>query len=261
MIWSMKSNKLKRFLYILILLSAPILSYGNDQVNTLFSKGNAFYAKGQYKEAITTYQSVLNDGYQSAGLYFNLGNAYYKSGDVTSAILYYEKAHKLSPGDEDINFNIRFANLKTTDKIDEAPEFFLESWWRKVILTFSISTLAFFTVLLVLSASAIFIVYLFGNSVAVKKSSFYTSVVLFSLALFTWFISGRQSSYFNSHKQAVVFSSSVTVKSGPNDGSGTLFVLHDGTKINILENYNNWIKIKLVNGNQGWVKARDIKEI
>src|ERR1035437_3643299 len=146
----MRFKMLKRALYLFIALILPMISFGNDSTQTLFAKGNASYVKAQCKEALTAYQQILDEGYQSAAVYFNMGNASFKSDDIPSALLYYEKAHKLSPGDEDINFNIRFANLKTTDKIDEAPEFFLANWWKALILSVSAGTLSVLSILLVL---------------------------------------------------------------------------------------------------------------
>ena len=257
----MKSNNLKQILYLVVCILIPMVSFGNKTPRELFEQGNASYAKSQYKEALNAYQDLLNEGYQSVAVYFNMGNASYKLGDIPSALLYYEKAHKLAPGDEDINFNIRFANQKTTDRIDEAPEFFLSSWWRKFILSFSISTLSVLSVIFVLAASIILIVYFFSNSVSLKKLAFYASVTSFCLGLLTIFISGRQMSYFDAHRQAIIFSSSVPVKNAPVNSSGTLFILHDGTKVNILDNDNGWIKIRLANGNEGWIKSGDVKEI
>lgn len=255
----MKFSKLILLLFIGCVL--PILSFGTDDIQALFAKGNGYYAKAQYKEALNTYQQILDDGYQSAAIYFNMGNASYKTDDIPSALLYYEKAHKLAPGDEDINVNIRFANLKTTDKIDEAPEFFLANWWKAFILSFSVSTLSTLSILLVLLGSGVLIIYFFTNSVLVKKSSFYTSILLFFLGILTIFIAGMQISYFDGHRQAIIFSSSVVVKSGPLEKSNGIFVLHDGTKVNILDNSNGWLKIRLGNGNEGWIKTTDVKEI
>ncbi len=257
----MKFSKLIRILVLFAVCVLPMLTFGDNQVQSLFAKGNSYYAKAQYKEALNTYQQILDEGYQSAAVYFNMGNASYKTDDIPSALLYYEKAHKLAPGDEDINVNIRFANLKTTDKIDEVPEFFLANWWKAFILNFSVATLSMLSILLVLLGSGVLIIYFFTNSVSIKKSSFYASMLLFFLGVLTIFIAGMQISYFNGHRQAIIFSSSVVVKSGPVEKSGGIFVLHDGTKVNILDNSNGWLKIRLGNGNEGWIKATDVKEI
>ncbi|MDB4901800.1 MAG: Tetratricopeptide repeat protein [Mucilaginibacter sp.] len=257
----MKFNYQIRLLYLFIGFVLPIITFGNGKENALFTKGNAYYAKAQYKEALNTYQQILTEGHQSAAVYFNMGNASYKSGDIPSALLYYEKAHKLAPGDNDINFNIRFVNLKTTDKIDPVPEFFLFNWWKSFILSFSINTLSVLSIILVLCGSVILIVYFFTNSIFIKKASFYTSIILFFLGIVSIFIANIQIGYFNKHRQAIIFTSSVTVKSGAVERSASLFVIHEGTKVNILENNNGWMKIGLVNGNEGWIKMSDAKEI
>jgi len=239
----------------------PSFCFGNNVVNALFEQGNAWYAKARYKEAMTAYQQIIDKGYQSAAVYFNMGNVSYKNGDIPAALLYYEKAHRLSPGDDDINFNIRFANLRTTDKVDEIPEFFLTRWWKAFMLSFSIGTLSAMSIVFMLLASAALILYFFASSVTLKKASFYASLLLLVFFFLTFFIANRQTAYFNWHRQAIVFTSSVSVKNGPVDQSNTLFVIHDGTKVNILERSNGWMKISLPNGNEGWMKASDAKEI
>lgn len=252
---------LKQTLYIFIAFVIPSMCFGADSMSALFASGNSSYNKGLYKEALATYQKVFNSDYESSALYYNMGNACYKTGDIPSALLYYGKAHKLSPGDEDINFNIRFVNLRTTDKIDEVPEFFLTRWWKGFILGISANSLAALSILFVLLASGILIVYFFTAAVAVKKSSFYGAVILFVIGAFVIFIAGMQVNYFNGHREAVIFSSSVIVKSGPVDKAGALFVIHDGTRVNVLEDSNGWLKIRLANGNEGWIRTGDAKEI
>ncbi|WP_254070974.1 tetratricopeptide repeat protein [Pedobacter sp. L105] len=257
----MKFNHLKQLLYLLIGIVLPLLSFGNEQSDVLFAKGNAFYAKAQYKKALGVYQGILQDDQQSAAVYFNMGNANYKLGDIPSALLYYEKANRLSPGDEDINFNLKLAGLKTVDKIDEVPQFFMSRWWTDFILSFSAATFSVFSIVFILLGSAFLILYFFSAVKAVKKFSFYFSVLLFFLGLVTVFITSSQVAYFKANRQAIVFSSPVNVKSEPAERAKLLFVIHDGTKVNILARNNGWMKISLANGNVGWVKGVELKEI
>jgi tetratricopeptide (TPR) repeat protein len=257
----MKFKMLKRLFYLMAIFALPLLSLGADSSSALFSRGNALYAKGQYKEAMATYQQLIDQGYQSAAVYFNMGNASYKNDDIAPAVLYYEKAHKLAPGDDDINYNLKYVNLKTTDKIEEVPEFFLTRWWHAFILSFSTSALAVWSIIFVLAGSAVLILYFFAGSVGVKRVAFYVAILLFFAGVLAMFTANRQLSYFEDHREAVIFSSSVNVKSGPVDQSNTLFVIHDGTKVNVLDSSNGWTKISLANGNEGWVKQGDMKEI
>jgi tetratricopeptide (TPR) repeat protein len=257
----MRFSMLKRLFYLMALFALPILSFGSDQPNALFAKGNALYAKAEYKEAMAAYQQMIDDGYQSAAVYFNMGNACYKNDDIPSALLYFEKAHKLAPGDDDINFNLKYVNLKTADKIDEVPEFFLTRWWKGFILSFSTKVLSVWSIVFVLLGSGILVLYSFAGSVQIKKAAFYGAVILFFLGISIVFMANRQVSYFDGHPEAIVFSGSVNVKSGPVEHSNTLFVIHDGAKVNILDTGNGWMKISLANGNEGWIKETDVKEI
>ncbi len=245
---------------LLLLLSMPLISWSSDFA-TLYKTANEQYRKTQYQDAVTSYTKILDGGYQSEAVYYNLGNAYFKLGDLPSALLYYEKAHKLAPGDEDINFNIYFANSKTPDKVEPAPAFFVTQWWHSIILFFSISALATLSVLAFIIGSGLLVLYLFTNIVFLKKVSFYIGVLAIISGLSFVFISNRQVHYFNDHHQAIIFSGSVNVRSGPGDQAATLFILHDGTKVNILDNNNGWIKVQLANGSEGWIEQTDIKEI
>jgi tetratricopeptide (TPR) repeat protein len=239
----------------------PLACFANDEATAQLEKANALYTKSQYPEALTIYKKIIKEGYQSAALYFNTGNAFYKTGDIPSAILYYEKARKLAPGDEDILFNIRFANLKTTDKIDEAPVFFLTNWWNTIVLSLPVNALATISILCFLIASGSLIFYFFSEAVSAKKVGFYMAIILFSLGISSVFLSGSQVSYFNNHRQAIIFSSSSEIKSAPAAQAKTVFVLHEGTKVNVMETENGWVRITLGNGNEGWIKKTDERDI
>lgn len=252
---------LKRIIYLSLLFALPFWAFANDKEQTLFEQGNTQYAKANYKAAVEAYQKILNDGYQSEAVYFNLGNAYYKLGEMPSALLYYEKARKLAPGDDDVNFNIQFANLKTTDKIEEAPQLFLVNWWHSIILVASVNTLSTLSILFFLLGFGLLAYYLFAQSITLKKASFYSGLIIIILGLTTIFIAGRQSAYFDSHHEAIIFSPSVTAKSGPDNNAKNLFVIHDGTKVTVVETNSGWIKIRLLNGSEGWIALSDAKEI
>jgi tetratricopeptide (TPR) repeat protein len=256
-----KYNMLKRCIYILLLIASPLLAFSNDGTNALFKKGNDQYQKGKYKDAQVAYQKLVDDGNLSIALYYNLGNAYYKTGDIAPALLYYEKAHKLSPGDQDINANIRLANTKTADKIEAPQEFFITKWWHGFILALPADTWAIGGVLLILAGFGLLILYRLTNSVGIKKTAFFSAIAALIIGVCATFIAGRQAHYFDSHHDGIIFSSTVTVKSAPATTSKNVFVLHEGTKVEILDNTGTWIRIRLVNGSEGWVTVGDAKEI
>lgn len=258
---SKKNFNIARYVAALLLLfSIPLFSRADDY-RTLFKQGNEAYKKARYQQAISLYGQILNTGCHSEEVYFNLGNAYFKLGDIPSALLNYEKAHKLAPGDEDVNFNIYFANSKTSDKVEPAPDFFATRWWHNIILHYSIRTLSALSILLFIAGSCLLVLYLFTNVVLLKKAAFYLGVLVLFSGLLTVFIANRQVHYFNDYQQAIIFSGSINVRSAPVDQAVTLFVLHEGTKVNVLDNNNGWLKIQLANGTEGWIHEADIKDI
>lgn len=237
------------------------LSAKEINAEALLKQGNAAYAKNQFSAAAEAYQQVLDAGYQSASVYYNLGNANYKLAEISRAILNYEKALKLSPGDADINLNLQLANLKITDRIEAVPEFFLTKWWKAGVYFFSLNTLSVLAVLCFISGFVFLIAYLFLVASGAKKATFYVGVVIVSLGLIFLIVAGLQSNYLNAKQQGIVFAGAADVKSGPDSKQKTLFVIHDGTKVTIQDRDADWIKVVLANGNGGWIKFSDIKEI
>ena len=63
------------------------------------------------------------------------------------------------------------------------------------------------------------------------------------------------------NKPAIVFAAETSVKNDPNPNGQELFQLHEGTKVQILETFENWDKIKLSDGKTGWIKTADIKPL
>ena len=49
--------------------------------------------------------------------------------------------------------------------------------------------------------------------------------------------------------------------SEPKTDASRLFVIHDGLKVNIVDENNEWFEIKLSNGEIGWIKKSDCKVI
>lgn len=258
----MRKTLIYNFWAGLLLIAIPFIASAKEiNAEALLKQGNDAYAKNQFAEAASAYQQILDAGYQSATVYYNLGNANYKLGEISPAILNYEKALKLNPGDADIRLNLQFANLKITDKIEVVPEFFLTKWWKAFIYSLSLDLLSVLTVVCFIAGFMLLIAYLFLITAWPKRVAFYTGIGLLSLGLIFLIMAGTQHHYLNASKQGIVFAGASDVKSGPDTKQKTLFVIHDGTKVTIEDRETEWIKVKLENGNGGWIKSSAIKEI
>ncbi|HKK09962.1 MAG TPA: tetratricopeptide repeat protein [Bacteroidales bacterium] len=242
----------------LILLTVPGFSQSPGAV---VDSANAAYTEGEYYKALSLYDSVYQMGYESASLYYNLGNSYFKTDDIANAILFYERALKLSPQDEDINGNLEMARQLTLDKIEKVPELFYERWWQRMMNTFNMDGWA---TLFVISLSVFFVALVFfilSKNVWIRKFSFYSGIIIFLVAGLSMIFSLKQQHEVMDETDAIVFKPSVTVKASPDKKSVNLFVIHEGTKVYILDKLGNWYEIKIDNGSVGWIPQETVEVI
>jgi tetratricopeptide (TPR) repeat protein len=252
-----------KHIIISILLGLPLAgglltASGND---SLFHTGNSLYEEGKYEEALGIYNQVVQEGKESAGLYYNMGNAAYRSNSIGYAILYYEKALKLEPAHEDAANNLEFVSRYRLDTFEEVPQLFMGVWIRGFIhllreRTWSILAMLFFLFLL-----TGILVYLFASRIALKKAGFVCALV--AMLLFGLSFSSAASRHREIiHPDAgIILVPSVVVRSSPSESGTELFILHEGTRIEISEGVSGWQNIRVIDGREGWILADEFDSI
>jgi len=245
---------------IVILILLPVLTFAIDPQITV-AKANKAYTDGFYDNAVELYKSVIAEGYESVELYYNLGNACYKQNDFASAILYYEKAHKLDPGNEDVNFNIRIANTKITDKIEPIPELFYKRWYRTLLESYSVDKWSKIGLVFLCIGLIAGLLYLISRQLLIRKAGFWLGICFISASLFTFLFAWQDYNNIMHRKEAIIFSPTVTIKSSPDEKSVDLFVLHEGAKVELIDNIGTWYEIRIANGSVGWLSASAIEKI
>ena len=251
-------NAKKNIVFIFLLVSLALFGQ-NEKV--LIEEANKEYSQGLYDTAIELYQEIINSGYESSELYYNLGNAYFKIHDLASAILYYEKAKKLDPNDEDINFNLNIANTRIVDKIEPVPELFYVRWWNSLLYALSLDDWAKIGLTAFILTFILATIFFLSRTIILRKLSFWAGIILLIISLFTFALSNQKYNSFRQDHEAVIFTPTITVKSSPNEDSIDLFVLHEGTKVQITDHIGGWYEIKIASGDVGWLKSEDLKTI
>ena len=226
-----------------------------------FEHGNALYQKEKYTESAAAYESVLAGGKHSAALYFNLGNAYYKQNKVAPAIYNYEKALVLSPNDKEILTNLKFAQKMTIDEIKEVPKVGFEKLLRDFTGALHYDSWAWLAVSLAAAFLLFFIGYYFSQTTLLKRIFFIGMFVLVFAILISVLSAIFEKTHYENERPAIVFAETAQVKNEPRNSASDVFVLHEGTKVMILEKTANWNKIELLDGSDGWIESSAIKAI
>ncbi len=252
---------MKKHVILFFLLFGFIGLNANTTNQSLLTKANQQYDAGRYNEAIKTYYQILENKVESAQLYYNIGNAYFKLKDLSSAILYYEKAKKLSPNDKDILYNLGIANSRIVDKIEVVPQIIFKRWWNSFYNIFSTNNWAKVAIVLFFITLAFSAIFLLSQQRFIKKLFFLFGLIFLLLSISSFFVSYQKYYYTKNHKEAILFEPTITVKSSPNKNSVDLFVIHEGTKVYILDKIGDWIEIKIANGSIGWLKENLVKYI
>ena len=227
--------------------------------NILFSQANAQYAEGNYAEAATQYEQVIVEQ-PSAEAYYNLGNAYFKQGELAQAILAYERALRIEPSYKDAKHNLLFAQSRIVDNIEDTQSFFLSNWLKAIRNALNQQTWMILSIALFICMLIGFFLFAFSQTVWVRKTAFYTSLVALLISLVACINAGSLHHRDTKRAEAIITQGIVNAKSSP-DRSGTdLFTVHEGTKVEITETIGDWCCIHV--GNYiGWMPLAHLERI
>lgn len=248
------------FLFLIYLLTACI-EVAAANATMLFEKANRLYREKKYAEAAELYEQMIASGIKSGAVYYNLGNSAYKKGQLSRAILNYERAKRLNPADENIQFNLKLAYSATTDKIEPIPLLFYQRWWQQFLYVLSASGWAMAAVTGFWLALASGVLYLTAGSVTRKRNAFLLMTGFFVVSLSMHYFAYASNQLVHGRDAGIITETSTYVKSSPDEKSTNLFMLHEGTRIEVTDSIAGWKQIRIANGNVGWMEERAMEEI
>ena len=225
------------------------------------AEADSAYVHEEYQKAIDSYEALLKKGV-SAELYYNLGNAYYRTENITRAVLNYERALLLSPSDPDIRFNLQMARSKTIDKIVPEQEMFFVTWYRSLVNIASVDGWAMIALVCLGLAIILALIYLFSNLIWLRKVGFFGAFLMIVIFVCSNIFAHQQKTLLINRSGAIITESAVTVKSTPAKNGIDLFILHEGTKVTIIDaSMKEWKEIRLADGKEGWIETRKMEVI
>lgn len=255
-----KMNVLPLILALLFPMAAS--AYDEPYVDSLWNEANTAYTEGRWTDAVNDYERISGLGLESAALYCNTGDAYFKDGNIPKAILYYERALKADPSYSDARFNLDLLNQMIQDRISPVPEFILKAWTRDVCYIMDSDSWAVCFLVMLAFTLAMVLLFILSPSVHGRRTGFFVGIVALFLAVSSLSFSIWQKQDSMRADKAIVMRPVTSVKSSPSSESSTdLFILHEGTKVRILDSVGKWNNIELADGRQGWLPAADMEII
>ena len=240
----------------LIILVALFVSIGNSQESfelAAFGKANQAYTTENYDLAIAGYEQILKTGKHSAEVYFNLGNAYYKINAVGPAIYNYEKALQFDPETIDVNNNLKYATQMKIDAIQDAKSQGLGSNLDSFVALLSVDEWAYFSLVIVLFTILMCILYFYAHTVGKKRLFFILTFLGILLSVSTIVAASYAKNNVNDVQYAIVYTAEFITREEPKEKAVSSFTLHEGTKVEVLEEFNEWALVSLTNGNKAWM--------
>lgn len=259
-----KPSSKAAYVMIMFMLAVPSVMTAQEDsfVDSLWNSANNAYVEGLWEDAISGYDMIAGLGLESAALYCNTGNAYFKSGNISKAILNYERALKLDPSYEDARYNLELSNNMIQDRIDPVPDFILKVWAKDLCWLMDSDGWAVAFIIMFALMLAMILLFVLSPSVAGRRTGFFTGIVFLLLAIMSLSFSLWQKNDYMKADKAIVMRPVSSVKSSPSsEASQDLFVLHEGTKVDILDQVGSWSNIELADGRQGWIRTSDIENI
>ncbi len=240
---------------IALLLS---LAVNAAEPDSLRMAADSLYAADQFREAAQLYSQLP----PTAAVCYNLGNCYYRADDVARAVLWYERASMLSPGDGDIRFNLDMARSKTIDKVTPRHELFFVGWYRTLVNVASVDSWAYMSIAAFVLALVFLALCIFLPGVTVRKVSLTLCVLFFLVTVMGNVCAFSQRHALLHRTGAIVMDASAVVKSTPSASGNDLFVLHEGTRVEIRDDtLNDWYEVELADGKVGWLESKQVEII
>ena len=244
-------------LYIILLFFGQFVVA--QTANELFQKANEQYKLAKYENAIKTYEQIESLGLISSDLYYNIGNCYYKLNKVAPSIYHYEKALLINPLNTDAENNLIFARRLTIDNIEEIPKSVFQKLDDSFVKKLSYDEWALVSVVFSTLGSILFLLFYFAYSPGKKRLFFVTSIFCFLLLITSEIFTVKEYDFYKNTVEAIIYAAETEVKNSPTENGETVFTLHEGTKVSVLDTVDNWKKIKIADGKIGWMISNELK--
>lgn len=252
---------MKRYFIILFCLLSFALNISADDIDSIKTQADSAYSREQYDKAIMLYEKIAKKT-SNYKVFYNLGCSYYRIDNIAKSILWLERSSRLNPSDEDVQFNLSLVRTKTIDRITPKHEMIIVAIFKKLINLMSVNSWSIVCISLFIVSFVFISLFFFSNILSLRKIGLFMFVLCILLCILGNICAYQQRSFSMNYSNGVVMSPAVTVKSTPTDSGNDLFVIHEGTCVEIKDSsMKDWLEIQIADGKLGWIPKKTLELI
>ncbi|MCL2328114.1 MAG: tetratricopeptide repeat protein [Bacteroidetes bacterium] len=252
---------MKKILYIILLVFTTFSASAAENIDTLLVRAETYYTQKQYDSALNLYMQVYDQNLRSADLFYNIGNTHFKSDNLAQSILWYERALLLDPKHHEAQNNLAFVNARQIDKVEVLPSGIATQFFQSIYRFFSYTTWAVLSLIFLIVFLAALILFLFTQSVGIKKFAFGVGIFSLIVAILCFVCANAHNNMVKNNNDAIIMEATVTIKTEPAKTATDLVTVHEGLKVEFLKTHGEWANIRLLDGKEGWVKKDKVEKI
>ncbi|MDR0941500.1 MAG: tetratricopeptide repeat protein [Bacteroidales bacterium] len=252
---------MKPLFYTIALLFATITTFASENIDTLITRAETYYAQKQYDSALVSYLQVYDQNLQSADLFYNIGNTYFRLDDLGHSILWYERALLVNPKHHEARVNLEFVNARQIDKVEVLPQGIVAQFFQKIYLFFNYTTWAVLSLVFLALFLAAVSGFLFAQTVNMKKLSFGVGIFALVIAVLSFTCTTAHKNFVEHNNEAIIVEPTIVIKNEPNKKATDLVTVHEGLKVHLVKTYGEWANVRLLDGKEGWVRKSDVEKI
>ena len=250
---------MSRFSFLFIVFISA-LQFGVAQQNDQILKEALTIAKsGDNQKAIEKFEALEAHG--SADIYYNLGRLYQEKNDVANAALNYERALKLDGGHKQANNNLSIIREETDFDIIPVEKMFLIRWWNTLAGSMSANLWMILSLLIAIGLVAALYFWWIADRPELKKKAFFATVITPVLLGIILALGNTSKLLATNIDYAIIMNADYDMHEGADDRSPIIKDIEAGTKVEIVDQIDEWIKVVTADTESGWLKESEIVRI
>lgn len=245
---------------LVAMVAAPVLAGGTARADVLdeaWRRGNDAHRRGDHAAAVAAFEQIERQGVVAADLYYNLGVAHFRGGSLGKAIWAFERAAALDPDADDARFNLvqarKLADRRVKDTLEGAER---DPTWIRVVTALPTSVETWLFTGLYLGVFVLLFVRRRAGPDARAPLLAGAALLGVGALLAGSLLAGR--ALLDRLPFGIVLPDRVAVREGADPNYRASFDVHAGLKVRLLDQDHDWIRVRLANGLEGWVREQDV---